>query len=1335
VAGAGLARGYVRRAGLTAERFVACPFAAAGERMYRTGDVARWTADGRLVFAGRADEQVKIRGFRVEPGEVRQALGAAPGVAQIAVVVREDTPGDKRLVAYAVPEVGQDGGELAALVREFAAERLPAYLVPSAVVVLDALPLTVNGKLDRKALPAPAYAAGVGRGPADAREELLCQAFAEILGLPAVGVEDDFFALGGHSLLAMRLVGRVRTVLGVELSVRALFEAPTPAALAAVLGQAGTGRTALARQERPERVPLSFAQRRLWFLGELEGPSATYNTPTALRLSGALDREALAAALRDVLGRHEVLRTVFPAVDGEPHQRILAVEEAGFRLRTVEVTAAELDAAVRDAAGRPFDLAAEIPLRAQLFVLGPEEHVLLLLVHHIATDGWSTAPLARDLSAAYTARLAGRAPDWAPLPVQYADYALWQRELLGAEGAQDSVLAGQLTYWRSALAGLPEELELPADRVRPGTASHRGHQVAVDVPAGLHERLRELARERGVTLFMVLQSAVAVLLNRLGAGEDIPIGSMVAGRTDEALDDLVGFFVNTLVLRTDLSGDPTFAEVLERVRERGLDAFANQDVPFERLVEELSPARSLARHPLFQTMLTMQNTGSASLALPGLRAGAVPAGPAAGKFDLDLSFGELLDAEGAPAGLHGVLIAAADLFDAGTARRLADRLVRVLAALAEAPDAPVRSIRVLDPDEHRQVVEEWNTTARAVPPSTVAGLFAAQVARTPQAVAVVLGDTELSYAELDARANRLARLLIGRGVGPESVVAVLADRSVELVVAFLGAWKAGAACLPLDPAHPAERIALMLADTSPVCVLTTTANAGSVPGPAPQAPGLPVLVLDGPQLAAELAGCDPAEVTDADRTGALSPEHAAYVIYTSGSTGRPKGVVVPHTGVAALRRTQVERFAVDGASRVLQFASVGFDGAVFEILLALCNGARLVLGTAQELLPGAGLTELVARHGVTHLLAPPAALGALDPATLPSLSTVAAVGEALSGELVARWADGRRFLNGYGPTETTVAAAVSAPLRPDEQPHLGTPVVDSRVYVLDDALQPAPPGVAGEVYVAGANLARGYAGRAGLTAERFVASPLGAAGERMYRTGDRARWTPDGRLVFAGRADEQVKIRGFRVEPGEVQAVVADHPGVTQAAVVAREDVPGDKRLVAYVVPAEAPAAAPADAPAAAASAELAESVRRHVADVLPPFMVPSAVVVLDALPVTVNGKLDRRALPLPDYTVVAGTGRGPANAREELLCEAFAQVLGLTVVGAEDNFFALGGHSLLVAKLANRVRAASGVEVPIRVLFELPTPAALAVWLADQAGIQKKARPALRPMRKQEES
>jgi hypothetical protein len=819
------------------------------------------------------------------------------------VIAREDTPRDLRLVGYVVP-VG-DGADpgLAAAVREHAVTRLPEHMVPAAVVVLDRLPLTANGKVDRKALPAPDYAAAGtgGRGPATARAEILCALFAGLLGLSAVGADDDFFYLGGHSLLAVRLVSQVRAVLGAEIPVRDLFEAPTPTLLAARLEQAGPARLPLAVGERPDRVPLSFAQQRLWFLAELEGPSPTYNNPMAIRLEGVLDAGALAAALADVLARHDVLRTVFPAAGGQPYQHVLPIEALGWELPVTEVTEADLSEAVEIAVRQPFDLAREIPLRARLFSMGSGVHLLVVVLHHIAGDGWSTGLLARDVSVAYAARRAGLAPEWAPLPVQYADYAIWQRELLGDEDDPGSLVARQVAYWRQALAGAPEELLLPTVRPRPAIPSYRGHGAELSVPARLHDQVAGLARANGVTLYMVVQAALAVLLSKLGAGEDIPVGSPVAGRTDAALDDLVGFFVNTLVLRTDVSGNPSFADLLGRVREAGLGALDHQDVPFERLVETLSPERSLARHPLFQTMLTVQNNAPAVLDLPGLRAAAASTGTGAARFDLDVTVAEVCDPDNRPAGLRGLVIVAADLFDPETPVQIANRLVLVLSAVAADPRASVHAVQILDEQERRRILTGWNDTARAMPPVTLPELFAAQAGRTPDAIAVADGDTGLSYAELNGRANRLAQVLARYGAGPESVVAVLMDRSAGLIIAVLGALKAGAAYLPLDPGYPVERIAFMLADADPACVITASALAGGLP----VLDRVPVLVADDPGLAALLDGVAPDPVSDAERVAPLRPGNPAWVIYTSGSTGVPKGVAVSHAGMGSLAAEQL----------------------------------------------------------------------------------------------------------------------------------------------------------------------------------------------------------------------------------------------------------------------------------------------------------------------------------------------------------------------------------------------------------------------------------------------
>ncbi|WP_245651928.1 non-ribosomal peptide synthetase [Streptosporangium amethystogenes] len=1310
VAGVGLARGYVGRPDLTAERFVANPFAGDGSRLYRTGDRARWTADGQLVFAGRSDDQVKIRGYRIEPGEIQAVVTAHPGVAQAAVVVREDVPGDKRLIAYVLPAGGADG--LPALVREFVAEHVPEYMVPSVVMVLDELPLTVNGKVDRERLPAPETptAETARRGPADVREELLCAAFADVLGLETVGVDDDFFALGGHSLLAVRLASRVRTVLGVDFDIRVLFDEPTVAGLGARLAGSGPARTPLTARERPERIPLSYAQQRLWFIGQLDGPSPAYNIPVALRLSGRVDQAALDMAMRDVIGRHEVLRTVFVTENGEPYQRILELDDLAWRLSVREVAPSELDDVIAEANACTFDLSAEVPIRAWLFRTAPEEQVLVVVLHHIASDGWSDGPLSRDFSLAYAARCEGRAPAWEPLPVQYADYALWQRELLGDEADPDSVISRQVAYWREALAGVPEALDLPSDRPRPAVASHRGDIVPLEISAKVHARLVETARAEGVTMFMALQAALAVLLSRLGAGTDIPIGAGNAGRTDEALDDLVGFFVNTLVVRTDLSGDPTFREVLAQVRETTLSAFAHQEVPFEKLVEAINPARSLARHPLFQVNLTLQNQeGADALDLAGLRIEAAAVDVVAAKLDLAVSMGERRDASGAPAGITGGVIYASDVFERDTVVSLTERLGRLLESVTGDPGRRISTVDVLTAGEREQLLQEWNDSFRPLPVAGLAELFEERVRVAPGAVAVEFGELSLSYEELNARANRLARHLIGLGVGPERLVAVALPRSIMSLVAMLAVAKAGGAYLPVDPEYPVERIGYVLDDAAPVCVLTDAATSEVLP-----ASVLEILV-DRLGLDGDVGGDGGGDVSDAERRTPLSPASPAYVTYTSGSTGRPKGVVVTHSGIGSLAHGQIERFGVLPDSRILQFASPSFDAMVSEVCMALLSGARLVMAPVEELMPGEALTGVLRRHKVTHATLPPAALAVLPEDGLPAGMTLVVAGEACPPALAGRWSVGRRMINAYGPTETTVCATMSRPLGGEGVPPIGTPISNARVYVLDDRLRPLPTGLPGELYVSGVGLARGYLGRAGQTAERFVACPF-VPGARMYRTGDLARWTGDGQLVFVGRADEQIKLRGFRIEPGEVQSAVLAHPQVGQAAVVAREDTPGDLRLVAYVVPAGA--AVPAEG--------LPALVRKFVAGRLPEYMVPSAVVVLDALPLSVNGKLDREALPALDFEGMAGAGRGPSGEREELLCALFAEVLGLERVGVDDHFFELGGHSLLATVLIAQVNAALGVDVPVRALFDAPTVAGF----AQKIGSGQSTRPVLRPMR-----
>ncbi|MFI8007292.1 amino acid adenylation domain-containing protein [Streptomyces sp. NPDC086010] len=1284
VAGPGVARGYLGRPGLTATRFTADPFAGDGERMYRTGDLVRWGADGALHHIARADQQIKLRGHRIEPGEIEAALLADPSVRAAHVLVREDRPGDRVLTAYVVPAPGHapDPDLLAAGV----GRHLPAYMVPAVVQPLDALPLTPNGKLDRAALPVPVTPqAAAGRPPRSAREEILAGLFADVLGVPRVGIDDNFFALGGHSLLATRLVGRVRTALGTETEIRTLFENPTVAALATALETAARpARPALVPQERPDAIPLSHAQRRLWFLHRLEGPSATYNIPFAVRIDGPLDVPALRRSLHDVLTRHAALRTVFPEHEGGPRQHIVAAEDAGLPLTLGAVDEDTLPGRLRAAASETIDIEHRLPVRGTLLRLSDDAHVLVLVIHHIAADGTSLAPLARDLGTAYRARTRAEAPAWARLPVDYADHTLWQRGLLGDEDDPDSLAAHQLGHWREALRGLPEMIALPWDRPRPAVPRHTGatHPFALDRTTA--RGIAELARGRGCSVFMVLQAALSVVLSRHGAGDDIPLGTAVAGRDDEAASDLVGFFVNTLVLRTDLTGDPTFLELLDRVKEFDLSAYAHQDVPFERLVEMLNPARSQNHHPLFQTMLVLQNhTPAAPLALPGLTVRAVPVDPGVSKFDLSFTFTETYDDEGAPTGMRAAVDYATELFDAATVRGLAERLVLLLTAVTTDPDRPLRSYDVLTTTERTRLAA-WGTGPEAEGPArTFPALFERWARRTPDAPAVRDASTTLTYRELATRADALARHLTARGIGPEDRVAVALPRTRELVVALLGILRSGAAYVPLDPDYPAQRLSHMLDDARPRLLLTTPAVHRRLP--ASQVPHL---------YTGDAGAIPQAHTGDAPLP---LPAHPAYVIYTSGSTGRPKGVVVTHRGVGAMAGTQIQRLRVAPGSRVLHTASVSFDAAFWELCMGLLSGACLEIDEREALLPGPALASLVRERGITHLTLPPAALAVMPPGSLPVGTTVVLAGEACPPALARAWARDRHLTNAYGPTETTVCATMSAfqhadgPLAPDRTVPVGVPVDGTRVHVLDDRLAQVPPGVTGELYVSGEGLARGYHGRPGLTATRFVADPFDRTGGRMYRTGDLVRWTADGELVYVSRVDDQVKLRGFRIELGEIEVALAAMPGVAAACAVVREDRPGDRRLVAYTVPADG-AAGPDDA-----------ELRAHLAATLPSHMIPAAHVRLGALPVTPNGKTDRRALPAPGPAAPAG-GRAPRTARERALCEVFSHTLGVPGVGVTDDFFALGGHSLLAVTLARRIGERCGTRLSLRDLFAAPT-------------------------------
>ena len=1087
----------------------------------------------------------------------------------------------------------------------------------------------------------------------------------------------------------MRLVARVRAVLGADIEVGALFAAPSAAGLAGAV-EAAWGQPARPRLVpvvRPAVVPLSFAQLRLWFLAGLEDTGAAYHIPVAVRVSGPVNAAALEAALADVAARHESLRTVFPDTAGMPRQQVLDAAAGAPGLTVRELDPDQVTEAVAAAAVRPFDLAGEVPWRAELLVTGPAEAVLVVVVHHIATDGWSMQVLGRDISVAYAARVGGREPGWAPLPVQYADYAIWQREMLGDGGDEGSVMAAQLGYWRTRLAGLPGGLELPADRVRPAVVSYAGGRVAWRVPGGVHARLAGLARAQGATMFMVALAATGLLLARLGAGDDIPVGTPVAGRPDEAMSGLVGFFVNTLVLRTRVAAADSFTALLAGAREAALGAYAHQDVPFEHLVDDLRPERSLSRHPLFQVMLAFQNNPRPHLDLPGAAISQLPASTATTKWDLEFSWRETPGASG-PGGLDGGVIYRTELFSAEAAGLVAGRLVRVLEQVAADPGLRVHQVSLLSNAE-RQELAARNATGAPIPDDTVTGLFAAQAARVPDAVAVVDGDAVVSYRFLAAAAARLGSRLAQAGAGPESVVAVLVPRSAGMVAAVLGALWAGAAYLPLDPGHPAGRISFMLTDAQAVALVSTRQAAAALLA---EQDGPRRVILDDPTTTADRSA------EPAGGPVRVRPGGAAYVMFTSGSTGVPKGVVVTHGGLVNYLGWCVRVFPGAGGMAVVGTA-LAFDLTVTGLFTPLLAGGCVRLVSLEE--PGDGLAG-----GATFMKVTPSHLGlaGLWPRELLREGELLTGGEALGAQVVAGWRQERpgcTVVNVYGPTEATVNCTRYW-IRPGQQVAegavpIGRPIANTRVFVLDGGLGLVPDGVTGELYVAGVQLARGYLNRAGLTAGRFVACPSGPAGGRMYRTGDLARWQ-DGQLVFAGRADGQVKIRGFRVEPGEVAAVLAAHPGVGQAVVIAREDTPGRRQLVGYVVPA---------AETSDDGGDVAEGLREYVAGRLPQFMVPAAIVVLDVLPVTVNGKLDTGALPAPQFTGTAG-GRGPQTPAEQVLCGLFAELLRSDRVGAEDGFFDLGGDSIMSMQLVARARAAGLVFSP-RDVFTAQTPAGLA--------------------------
>jgi amino acid adenylation domain-containing protein len=1196
------------------------------------------------------------------------------------------------------PEAEADGALHVSLqeLREHVAERLPEYMVPPTLVPLDALPLTPNGKVDRRALPAPEPGSTGAEHvePRTATEEVLCGIFAEVLRLERVGVEESFFSLGGHSLLAMRVASRVRQTLGVELPLRTIFEAPAVAGLAARIGALqADGKDArvpplVATPRDGSALPLSFAQQRLWFIDQLEPGSAAYNVRYALRLRGLFDPAVLERSLTEIVRRHETLRTVFATVDGEPVQVVLDVAPLllpvmDLRSLYVESRQAEILRLAREEAVRPFDLAGGPLLRASVARLGEAEWGVLFTMHHIVSDGWSTGVLIREVSELYDALAEGREPVLPELPVQYADYAAWQRSWLTGE-----TLEAELGWWRASLAGAPPLLELPTDRPRPQAQDPRGASVRVSLPREVSDELRALSHREGATAFMTLLATWQLLLSRYSGQEDVSVGTPIAGRTRLETEPLIGFFVNTLVLRTDLSGEPTFRDLLGRVRETTLGAHQHQEIPFERLVEELAPERSLAHTPLFQAMFVFDDDERGGLRMGELEMEPLAVGGAeSAKFDLTLGLTEFEE------GYLGSLSYRSELWERATMERMAEHFARLVEAGVADPRRPVTEVSILGEAERERLLVGWNATEAGYPAGDlVHELFAAQALRTPDAVALAFGAEETTYAGLDAAANRLARLLRRRGVGPESRVGIFLERRPELLVAMLGVLKTGGAYVPLDPAYPSERLGYMVEDSAVALVLTTSGLADRIAG---------VVVVDLNAVAAESEG----EPATAPETG-VGPENLSHVIFTSGSTGRPKGVMIRHASTAVLMHWMRENVSDEERSSVLWSTSINFDVSVAEVFGTLCWGGKLVL------VENALSLATVERAIVYASMVPTAAAELLRMGAIPaSVKTLNLGGEALTNELAqALYATGtvEKVGNLYGPTEDTTYSTYSLVEKGAAQVLVGRPVANTQAYVLDRHMEPVPTGVVGELYLAGEGTARGYASRSELTAERFVPNPFGVAGSRMYRVMDRVRRRADGELEYFGRTDFQVKVRGFRIEPGEIEVVLERHERVHEAVVVAREDAPGEVRLVAYVV------AGGGEVPAA--------ELRTHLKAHLPEHMVPSAFVPLAVLPLTASGKIDRRALPAPESSGDSARYVAPRTPAEEVLAGIFADVLRVERVGSGDDFFDLGGHSLLATRVMSRVRQAFGVELPLRALFEAPTVALLTerVEAACRASVQE---------------
>lgn len=1286
IGGPGLARGYSNSPERTAECFVPDPFSKIpGARIYKTGDLARYHTNGTLEFLGRADHQIKLRGFRIEPGEIEAALQSLPIVQEAVVLAQEKTSGEKYLVAYVVPKA--EGSQQEKALRQALQGKLPHYMLPAVFILLSEMPLNAAGKLDRLALPHPEKSILVDPNtsvaPRNAIEETIAAIWSGLLGVEQIGIYENFFERGGHSLLAAQTAARLRDVFQIDLPLRLLFEAPTVASLAEHVVVAQHEQSGL--EMMPPLLPVSrehpllasFAQQRLWFLDQLEPQSSGYNMATAYRITGDLNVDALTQSFIEIVRRHEILRTVFQDRDGRPWQVIRSLEQFSPHLITVDLR--HLSGSERDEqlhqlmaneAAHPFNLTLGPLVRIKLLCIDINEYVVLFTMHHIISDGWSINVLMQELSLHYAAQTEGKSANLPPLSIQYADYAAWQHQWLQGQALNDHV-----RYWKEQLAHSPDWIESLTGRSRSARAHMPGKQSTFLIEEPLAKQLLTFSQREGVTLFMLLLAAWLTLLYRYTRQDDLVIGTPVAGRSLPELEGLIGLFVNTLALRVDMSGNPGFKDLLERVRKTTLEAYTHQDIPFDRVVAETRSERNQPSNPLFQIVFALQNKQTVNLVLPGVQftqlqihSGTVP-------FDLVLDLVEDLD------GLHGTLAYSTDLFSTTFIEQMAVHYRGLLSNILAHPE---QTLEALPLSTEESVQPQTASKADHLPQPdqfvTISELFAEQVQRTPEALAVCIGTTHLSYQRLHEETNQLANYLRRLGVGPEVRVGICCNSSIELIISMLGVLKAGGAYVPIDPATPSERLKLML--TLAQCKLILTQ----------QQLGEELLPRETRRLYLDRSRrritAEPIELPPA----VTHPESLAYIIFTSGSTGQPKGVLVPHRGLTNLARAQIQAFAIKPMSRVLQFASISFDASVSEVLMALLSGATLYLCEPEIARAGTDLLAILQRQAITAITLPPSVLTTLPHADLPALQTVIVAGEAATGELLGKWqASGRRIYNAYGPTEATVCTTLTVVEPADSIPPLGPALPQVQCFILDQQLYPVLPGVAGQIYVGGVSITRGYLDAPDLTAEHFLPDPLSSIpGARLYSTGDIARYLPQGKSVFLKRADEQVKFRGYRIEPGEIEYVLSEHFSIRQAVVMLREDTPGLQRLVAYLVTQEV---------------SLDEhSILAYLREKLPEYMIPTILVKLDAFPLTLSGKIDRRALPEPEKkvgTLASDSTQAPRSQLEIQLAQIWCEVLEIESVSLDQSFFELGGHSLSATQVVSRLQEVFQIEVSLHTFMQ----------------------------------